>query len=124
MNWKIDHIEKGNIVLVKLLGPVDLEQTKQICMEVISAAEENRSRRCLFDHRGVEIILPVLDIDEIPDALRTFGVNFTGKTAILLDPSPQKSGRFKFLKGVLAKAWIHLEFFIDENEALAWLRSV
>ena len=124
MNWEIDHIDDGNIMRVKLFGSVDLEQTKQICMELISAAEAHQSRRCLFDHRGVEIVLPVSDIDGLPDALRKFGANFAGKTALLLDPSPQKGERFEFLKDVLAKAWMHLELFTDEDKAIAWLKTI
>ena len=47
-----------------------------------------------------------------------------GKTALLLDPSTPSSSRFGFLKDVLAKAWMHLELFTDEEEAIAWLKSV
>jgi hypothetical protein len=123
-NWKIDYLEDGGIVLVKMLGPAGFEDTKQICIEANAVAREHQSRRYLIDHRGVEMALSVPDIDEVPDAFRKIGADFEGKTAILLDPAAPGSDKFGFLKDVLAKSWMHFELFTDEDEALAWLKEV
>lgn len=124
MNWKIDYLEGDDIVRIKVLEPTGFEGTKQICMEANEVAREHRSRKYLVDHRGVEMALSVPDINEVPDAFREIGADFEGKTAILLDPGAPGSDKFGFLKDVLAKSWMHFELFTDEDEALAWLKSV
>lgn len=123
-SWKIDYLEEDDIVLVKMLGPVGFEGTTQICIEANAMAREHQSRRYLVDHRGVEMLLSIPDISEVPDAFRAIGADFEGKTAILLDPEVPESDRYAFLKDVLAKAWMHFELFTDEDEAIAWLKSV
>ena len=124
MAWKIDYLEEDDIVLVKMLSPADFEGTKQICVEANAVAREHQSSKYLVDHRGVEMVLSVSDISEVPDAFRAVGADFEGKTAILLDPESPGSDRLGLLKDVLAKAWMHFELFTDENEAKNWLKSV
>jgi hypothetical protein len=124
MEWTMDYIEDGDIVHVKMLNPIDLESTKQLCIETSSLARENQSHRYLIDHRGVDIVLTVLDIDKFPDVFREVGVDFNSKTAILLDHNEPKRNLFDFLKNVLLLTSMHFELYSDEDEAIAWLKSV
>ncbi len=124
MEWTMDYLEEDSIVLVKLLSPINLESTKQLCIEANLLARKHQSHRYLIDHRGVDVVMSVLDIDKIPGIFREVGADFEGKTAILLDSSAPKSNLFSFLKNVLGLASMHFELFSDKDEATAWLRTV
>ena len=124
MEWTIDYLEEVGIVFIKMLRSIDLEGTTQLCIEANSSAREHQSHRYLVDHRGVDVVLTVLDIDKIPGIFREIGADFEGKTAILLDSSAPKVNLFHFLKNVLSLESMHFELFSDKDEAIAWLRSV
>ena len=124
MEWKVDYLEKDGIVFTKMLSPINFESTKQLCIEVTLLAREYQTRKYLVDHRGVDIVFTVLDIDKIPGAFKEIGADFNSKTAILLDSSMPKVNLFHFLKNVLRLASMHFELFFDKDEAIAWLRSV
>jgi hypothetical protein len=123
MDWKIDYLEDGNIVHVKMLGPISLEDAKQLCTEGSSVAREHQSSRYLVDHQGVDIILSVSDINKMPEEFRKAGADFSAKTAILLDSSAPGVDRFHLLKSAFARAWKHYALFSDKDEAIAWLKS-
>jgi hypothetical protein len=123
MEWNIDYLEKDGIIAVKLLSPIGIEKVKELCEEIVSLRDKHNARKYLVDHRGVEILISVLDIDDIPDMLRKIGSDFKGKTAFLLDSAALKNDLFSFLKNVLVLASMQLELFTDEDEALAWLRA-
>ena len=124
MEWTMDYIEDGDIVHVKMLNPVNLEGTRQLCIEANSLARQHQSHRYLIDHRGIDIVLTILDIDKIPDVFREVEADFNGKTAILLDPNEPKRNLFDFLKNVLRLTSMHFELFSDKVKAIVWLKSV
>jgi hypothetical protein len=123
MEWNIDYLEKDGIIFVKLLNSIGLEQMEQLFEEVESLTRKHNAYKYLIDHRGVEVVITVLDIDNIPDMLLKIHPDFKGKGAVLLDPSLLKNDLFIFLKNVLVLASMQLELFTDEDEALAWLRA-
>ncbi len=124
MDWKTDYLEEDGIVYVKMLNPLSLEGTVQICVEANAIAREHHAHKYLIDHRGVDMAVPVMDVKEIPDKFREVGADFTGETAILLDPSSPGRDHFEFLKNVLYLASMHFELFEDEEKAIAWLKTV
>jgi hypothetical protein len=124
MEWKMDYIEDGGIVSIKMLKPIGLEGTRQLCIDANKLAREHQSHRYLVDHRGVDIVLAVLDIDKIPGMFKEVGADFEGKTAILLDSSEPKISLFHFLKNVLSLESMQFELFSDKDEAIVWLKSV
>jgi hypothetical protein len=122
MGWIISHLNEDNIVHVKMLRPINLEETKQLCIEANLSARQHQSHKYLIDHRGVDIALSVLDIDKIPDAFKELGADFNGKTAIVLDSSESKVNLFNFLKNVLSLVSMHFELFSDNDKAVGWLQ--
>ena len=124
MDWTMDYIEDGDIVYVKILNPISLEGTRQICIEANSLARQHQSHRYLIDHRGIDIILTILDIDKIPGIFKEVEADFDGKTAVLLDPNEPKRNLFSFLKNVLRLTSMHFELFSDKVKAIAWLKTV
>jgi hypothetical protein len=124
MDWKIDYWEKDGIVFVKVLNPVNLEGTVRICVEANALAKKHNAHRYLVDHRGVDVAMPIFDINEIPAKFKEVGADFNGETAILLDHSSRAEDRLDFLKNVLRLAAMHFELFYDEDKAVAWLKSV
>jgi hypothetical protein len=124
MDWKIDYWEKDGIVFVKVLNPVNLEGTIQICVEANALAKKHHAHRYLVDHRGMDVAMSILDINQVPAKFKEVKADFNGETAILMDPSSQAEDRLEFLKNVLFLASMHFELFYDEEKALAWLKSV
>ena len=124
MNWEIEYLQEYDIVFAKVLNPLSLEDVKQVSIDLREAASKHNSHKYLVDYRGVDIIMSVSDIQEIPRALREAGADFLGKIAILMDPNAPKSERFEIFKNVLAKAWMHFELFSDEQKARDWLKSM
>jgi len=123
MEWTIDYLEEDGIIFAKISSPVNIERIKQLCEEIELLTRKHNSHKYLVDHRGVEIVISVLDIDNVPGILKEIGSNFEGKTAVMVDSSAPKSDLFNFLKNVLSLASMQLELFSDEDKALAWLRA-
>jgi hypothetical protein len=77
----------------------------------------------LLDHRGLELGLSTLEIDDLPGILREIGMTAEDRVAILYNPSAPHSSDYKFLENVSRLASLQLEIFPDKEEALAWLRN-
>lgn len=123
-DWTIGYIEEGGIVHTKMLNPVKLEGAVQICAEASALARKHQARRYLVDHRGVDVIMSIMDIKKVPEKFKEIGADFTSETAILVDASSPVRDRFEFLRNVLYLASMHFELFEDEEKAVAWLKSV
>jgi hypothetical protein len=123
MEWTVGHLEEHNIVFVKILSPADMEGTREFVLEANSLAREHNTHRYLVDHRGVDVVMSVLDIDKIPGLLEELNADLGGKTAILMDSSAPKKNLFNFLKNVFHLLPMRFEVFSDEDEAIAWLKS-
>ncbi len=124
MDWKIDYLKEDGIVYVKMLNPISLEGTIQLCVEANAFAREHQAHRYLIDHRGVDMAMSITDIKNVPYKFKEVGADFTGETAILLDSSSPSRDRFEFLKNVLYLASMHFELFDDKEKAVTWLKSV
>lgn len=124
MNWEIEYLQEYDIAFAKVLNPLSVEDAKQLSIDLKKAASEHDSHKYLIDHRGVDVVMSVSDIEKVPEALREAGADFLGKIAILVDPDAPKSERFEIFKNVLAKAWMHFELFSDEQKARDWLKSM
>ncbi len=124
MNWEIKYLQDYDIAFAKVLNPLSVEDAKQLSIDLRNVASEHDSHKYLIDHRGVDVVMSVSDIQEVPQALREASADFLGKIAILIDPDAPKSERFEIFKNVLAKAWMHFELFSNEQKARDWLKSV
>ena len=124
MEWKMDYLEKDSIVYVKLLSPANIERTKQMCLEMDQMAREHNTHKYLIDHRGIGVIMSVMDIDKVPGMLKEIEADFKGKIVVLLDSHEPKRNLFKFLRNVLRLVSMHVELFYDDKEkAIDWLRA-
>ena len=120
----MNYLEEEGIVFAEILSPLSLESTKQFCIELDAEARKHGAHKYLVDHRGVDVVMSVLEIDKIPAMLREIEADFGGRTAILLDSSAPKGNLFHFLKNLLHLASMRFELFFDKDEAIAWLKSV
>ncbi len=124
MEWIIDYLKEDSIVYVKILTPItNVEEIKQICLGMDSLAREHNTHRYIIDHRGVNVSMSVLDIDEVPGILKEIEADFKGKIGILIDYSAPKKNLFKFLKNILNLVSMQMELFYDKDDAIAWLKS-
>ena len=124
MQWTIDYLEKDDIILVRLLKPVNMEIVKPLLRDMMSSALKYNSRRYLVDHRRVGVEMSVTDLAKVPDIARDLGVDPEGRVVILANPSEPKNNLLTFVKNLLNLASIHIRIYFDKNEAFAWLRSV
>ena len=125
MEWNMDYLEEDSIVYVKLLSPANIERSKQMCLEMDRVAREHNTHKYLIDHRGVGVIMSVLDIDKVPGILKEIEADFEGKIVFLLDSNAPKKNLFKFLKNVLRLISMHVELFYDDKDkAIDWLKSI
>ena len=124
MEWTMEYLENDSIVYVKLLSPANIERTKQMCLEMDQMAREHNTHKYLIDHRGIGVIMSVMDIDKVPGMLKEIEADFEGKIVILLDSHEPKRNLFKFLRNVLRLVSMHVELFYDDKEkAIDWLRA-
>jgi hypothetical protein len=119
----MNYLEEDGIVFAEILNPLSLEGTKQFCIELNETAHKHDAHKYLVDHRGVDVVMTVLEIDKIPGMLREIEADFGGRTAILLDSSAPKGNLFHFLKNLLHLASVRFELFFDRDEAIAWLKA-
>ena len=124
MEWTMEYLENDSIVYVKLLSPANIERTKQMCLEMDQMAREHNTHKYLIDHRGIGVIMSVMDIDKVPGMLKEIEADFEGKIVLLLDSHEPKRNLFKFLKNVLRLVSMRVELFYDDKEkAIDWLKA-
>jgi hypothetical protein len=120
--WKIDYLKEDNIMFVKPSGPLTLTECKQLCEETYSAGRSNNSHKFLIDCRNMGIKLSVLEIDKIPDMIKTIGANPEDRAAILFNMSSPQMELLNFLRNSLYLKSIKMRIFPEPDKAIAWLK--
>lgn len=123
MNWSIHHLEEDGVIFAKTQGYATWERHKIFTKSVLETGRQKNVRIFLLDHRGLELGLSTLEIDDLPGILREIGMTAEDRVAILYNPSAPHSSDYKFLENVSRLASLQLEIFPDKEEALAWLRN-
>ena len=124
MDWKINYLEEDDIVLIKILNPINtLGKMQQNAVEAASLANYNQSQKYLIDQRGVNFELSLMEVEHLPDILKEAGINPQSKIALLMDPDSPNKHLFEFTKNILSLASIKFKLFTDEDEAVTWLKA-
>ena len=122
MGWTVDYLEDDDVVLVRLLSPLKIEDLKMLLQNMTTLAVEHHSHKYLVDHRGIAAGMSVLDLEKVPEIVKDIGVDPEAKVVILVDPSAPHGNLFTFVKNVLNLASIQIKLFYNKDEALTWLK--
>jgi hypothetical protein len=124
MEWTIDYIKEDKIVCVKVSGRMDWEQHKKFAEEVFPFAIRNNSNKAFFDFWEMVPDFTVLQADDLPKLLKSFGIGPGFKIASLHDEATLRADekRIHFLENVFSLSSIQLKHFFDKNEAMTWLK--
>jgi predicted RNA binding protein YcfA (HicA-like mRNA interferase family) len=123
MDWSIDYLENDGIVCIKTTGLADWDQNMEMCKEGLAVGRRNGSHRFLVDQRGIESVLTILQVDDLPGMLKQIGVTAGDKIAVVFDRTTPMSNTFAFFKNASFLESLKVELFTDPDKAIAWLKS-
>jgi hypothetical protein len=123
MEWTTDYREKDKIVCVKTSGLMDWGHHKKFCEELFPFARRHGSHRFLVDHQDIKVTFSLLQLDDLPKLLKEVGLEPEDKIAVLYNPSWNNNSNFSFFKNLTIIGSLQLQFFTDNDVAIAWLKS-
>ncbi len=123
MKFKIKYVREQGIVQVKPSGRMSRDDRRMLAKMMLAAKLENNVNEFLLNQKETAFGLSALEIKRFPVVLRDIGFGPADRVAILVNPDSLKSVLFGFLRDVLALSSLRVQVFIDNANAVAWLKT-
>ena len=121
-SWQIEHMERDNILHVKVTGEMTEDQVVRHVSDALAVAAAHGCTRFLVDHREMIPLVPIARLYGLPGVFEGVGLRRTHRLGVLYSPSTGHGEEYKFFETVSVNNGFQVQLFTRDSEAMAWLK--
>ena len=119
MGYKLNYLDKRDIVQVVIEGRLSFDMVQQYSKAALKLAHENNGTKYLFDHTGTLREADAFKLHTDGDTLEKFGFKSNDRIAVVIEGDPSEDQSFQSVKSNVK--WSNVRYFKSTGEAMEWL---
>jgi hypothetical protein len=119
----IKFVPELQIIRIVTFGTVDRDAVSEMTTAAIAASKQYECKKCLIDHRNIELHMRLMDVYDLPRSNSELGVPSDARIALLHADDPETNGHFQYLEDLSVLQKINRHAFTDEQAAINWLTA-
>ncbi len=122
MLWEVVFNPEEEFVHLTIEGSHQLEDIREMCVELFSVAKVEETWRLLIDTRASTAQLSTLDIYKMPKLFQSLGLRRNSRVALLFSGASVQKTTFSFVRTVSRNQGFNIALFTEAEEAIRWLQ--
>ncbi len=121
MPYTISHIEDGNIVCIRGVGRLTVEEYKKGSLEVVDMLRKHNSLRLFVDNRLAHNVASVVELYSLSRFFHEIELSTKLRIALLVGADTPNVKDLGFFETVSRNRGYNMRMFYAENEVIEWL---